>query len=451
MFLGVMLAAAFAVGAPQIASADIAAPVIVPAPDSLGGPNATSSPACRQIALPSRTTRWRTCLLPDHDAVVDWPDQPSERLARRRGRSSSPSRACSRPGSARARTEIGRPLIWYDVGSGMPLVAPSIGYEFPLAGKYAWECLVCSASSGTKLQGTMYVIGPRADHHLQAALRRQLAERNITYGFDASGSFVTDYTPHSIVEYAFDFQDDGIYDQDDARRPDRRGDVHARARTRCASASRTTSAARPTYPFVFEVPYVRPAEPDPGAVDGHRRLGNINSGVAFPKTKIKVKASKKIKVKVLRSRGPEHQDQRTDQGRPDQGPPAQGQEVRRRLGQRHDQQQRRRPCGCASARAGKRILKAKPRVKRLVLDVADRGHRRIHDDEARRRPRQQCAHRPSSPTDAHVRRARWPVWPPASLRAQRSCRGWCRVGAPDDAFASEPAGAAVMAMRAGRR
>ena len=57
MFLGLILAAIFAVGMPQIASADIAAPVIVPAPDSTGIPERDRlARLCEDRARRSATT-----------------------------------------------------------------------------------------------------------------------------------------------------------------------------------------------------------------------------------------------------------------------------------------------------------------------------------------------------------------------------------------------------------
>ena len=126
-----------------------------------------------------------------------------------------------------------------------------------------------------------------------------------------------------------------------------------------------------TFPFFFEVPYVRP--PNPTVVSpSDTTLGNINSGVKFPKVSVKVKASKKIKVSVLRSRGLSIKVSGLTKGDRIKARLLKGKKtvvasgtgttnaasknVRLRVG-----------------KTGKRALKAKPRVKRLVLDVAVEG------------------------------------------------------------------------------
>jgi hypothetical protein len=298
MFLGVVLAVAFAACVPQIAGADIAAPVIVPAPDSAGIIDATAPPACAKGGAPFGDNTWLTCLLPDHDAVVDWPSMSTEVWPGPRS-FILPTPGLFATWLGESRTEIGRPLIWYDVGSGLPVSPASGGYQFPLAGKYAWECLVCSGIERDKLQGTMYVIGPRAIVNYSRVSADNSGD-NITYGFDASASFVADYTPHSIVQYAFDFQDDGTYDQTS---PEPTGQATYSPGPHTMRVKVTDDIGRTgEYPIFFEIPYVKPGNPTP-PVTTDLNLGNINSGVAFPKNKIKVKASKKIKVSVLRSRG----------------------------------------------------------------------------------------------------------------------------------------------------
>lgn len=182
----------------------IAPPLIVPPPDAFGVSNATEAPCGPPVS-------WTTCLLPEAGAVVDWPDQATNVWPAPRS-FILPHPGLSAIWLGETRTEIGRPLIWHDVGSGLPVVAASGGFEFPLAGKYAWECLVCAGIERQKLQGTMYVIGPRAR---ATATRSGLPATGagIPYDVDASGSFVTDQTPYAIVEYAFDFDDDGTYEQ----------------------------------------------------------------------------------------------------------------------------------------------------------------------------------------------------------------------------------------------
>ena len=363
-----MLAAVFAVGMPQVASADIAAPVIVPGADSTGIANATDNPACARIGGPFGDNTWRTCLLPDHDAVVDWPDQLTDVWPGPRS-FILPRAGLFAQFLGETRTEIGRPLIWYDSGSGRPLASPSVGYEFPLAGKYTWECLVCSGVIRDKLQGTMYVIGPRPiiTYKLVSA---DNSGTSITYAFDASGSFVTDYEPHQIVEYAFDFQDDGTFDQTTPDDPTGEATYAPGPHTVRITVKDDTGRTA-TYPFFFEVPYVRPGNPVVVS-PSDTTLGNINSGVAFPKVKIKVKASKKIKVNVLRSRGLSIKISGLNKGDRIKARLLKGKKsivasgsgttntatktVRLRVG-----------------KAGKRILKSKPRAKRLVLNVAVEG------------------------------------------------------------------------------
>jgi len=366
MFLGVIVAAALAGAVPQIAGADIAAPVIVPPSDSQGYPDVAEEPAC--VPDTPGNNLWAVCRLPDHDAVVDWPSQLTEVWPAPR------SFILSQPGLfatwlGEVRTEIGRPLIWYDVGSGMPVAPASGGYQFPLAGKYAWECLVCAGVERTKLQGTMYVIGPRAmiSYKLISA---DNSGTNITYGFDASASFVTDYTPHSIVEYAFDFQDDGTYDQVTPDDPTGEATYAPGPHTiRIRVKDDTGRVAE--YPFFFEIPYVRPGNPAVVSPTD-TTLGNINSGVAFPKVKIKVTASKKIKVAVLRKRGLSIKISGLNKG----------DRIKARLlkGKKSVVASGTGTTNAASktvrlrvGKGGKRILKAKPRVKRLVLDVTVEG------------------------------------------------------------------------------
>ena len=295
MFLGLALCVTVAGIAPTVATA--AAPVIVPPSDSVGIISATASPACTNGNLGDNS--WRTCLLPDHDAVVDWPDQSTNVWPAPR------SFILPHPGLfatwlGETRTEVGRPLIWYDVGSGFPVAPASGGYQFPLAGKYAWECLVCSGIERQKLQGTMYVIGPRAI--LKAKLvSPDNSGSEITYGFDASESFVTDYTPHDIVEYAFDFQDDGVYDQTS---PEPTGTATYAPGPHLIRVKVKDDIGREAeYPILLEIPYVRPGNPEPNPIADTGK-GTLNpTGVKFSKANIKLKTPKTIKVTVLRRKG----------------------------------------------------------------------------------------------------------------------------------------------------
>lgn len=366
MFLGVLFTVALAAGAPTNAAADIAAPVIVPPGDSTGAANATSTPACYPD-IPGNLD-WRTCRLPERDAVVDWPSQLVEVWPGPR------SFILSRPGLfatwlGETRTETGRPLIWYDIGSGYPRAPASGGYEFPLAGKYAWECLVCIGGERNKLQGTMYVIGPRVivGYKLVSA---DNSGTSITYSIDASGSFVTDYTPHSIVEYSFDFQDDGIFDQTSPE-PTAQATFAPGPHTLNIKVRDDTGRVA-TFPFFFEIPYVRPPNPEPNPAASNLGLGNINSGVKFPATKIKITAVKKIKIKVLRSKGLAIKV----------GGLTRGDRVKARLmygkktvvasgnGTATSSTKNLR---LRTGKTGKRILKRKKPPKRLVIDVAVEG------------------------------------------------------------------------------
>lgn len=368
MFLGVaVLAAAFAGAGAQAASADVAAPVIVPAPDSTGIPNATASPACAKTGAPFGDNTWLTCLLPGRDAIVDWPSGLEDVWPAPR------SFIMSEPGEyaiwlGETRTEIGRPLIWYDVGSGIPPASPSGGYQFPLAGKYAWECLVCIGQERNKLQGTMYVIGPRVIVSYKLVSANNAGD-SITYLLDASGSFVTDYTSHSIVEYSFDFQDDGTFDQVSPE-PTAQATFSPGPHTIHIRVKDDTGRVA-DFPFFFEIPYVRPPNPTPTVVTD-TTLGNINSGVVFPKTKIKLTAKKKIKLNVLRSRGLTVRVSGLTKG----------DRVKARLlkGKRSviasgggTATSRTKTVRLRVGKAGRRSLKAKPRAKRLVLDVAVEG------------------------------------------------------------------------------
>jgi len=364
LFLGLLLAATFAGTAPQVAVASVAAPVIVPTPDSDGIPNATMVPACTP-RVPGNVN-WTTCLLPDKDASVDWPSTFSEVWPAPR------SFILSQPGLyaiwlGETRTEIGRPLIWYDVGSGLPVAPASGPYQFPLAGKYAWECLTCAGVERTKLQGTMYVIGPRAtiSYKLVSA---DNSGSNITYGFDASGSFVTDYTPHSIVQYSFDFEDDGVFDQTSPE-PTAQA-VFAPGPHTVRIRVKDDLGRVGEYPLFFEIPYARPPNPESTVVTD-TTLGNINSGVKFSTTKIKIAASKKVKAAVLRVRGLSVKISGLTKG--------DRVKVRLLKGRKSVAAGR----GTATGKtktvrlrvgpAGKRILAARPRVKRLVIDVGVEG------------------------------------------------------------------------------
>ena len=181
---------------------------------------------------------------------------------------------------------------------------------------------------------------------------------------------MTDYTPHSIVEYAFDFQDDGTFDQTTPDDPTGEA-TYAPGPHTIRIRSRTTPAASATYPFVFEVPYVRP--PNPTVVSPtDTTLGNINSGVKFGTVKIKVKASKKIKVSVLRSRGLSIKVSGLSKGDRIKARLLKGKKTVVASGSGTTNSASK-SVRLRVSKGGKRVLKAKPRVKRLVLDVAVEG------------------------------------------------------------------------------
>ena len=323
-FIGLALALAALGVVPS--SAFAGAPVIVPPIEADGIANATEVPACVPRAgfnNPGNVEPvWRTCLLPDRDAVIDWPyrltattlpkdfwpDPLPGAEVRSNGFKNTRSFVLPRPGLfalflSETRSELGYPLIWYDAGSGLPVNPASGPWQFQLSGKFWWECLTCSTftTERQKLQGTVYVIGPRA------IMKAKLAAANnsgtdIPYEFDATGSFVVDYTAHSIVKYEFDFQDDGTYDVTNTE-----GTAQATLtpgphtiRVRVTDDTGRTGM----WPMFLEVPYVRPGNPEPNPSAGDPSgKDNLSKGAAFTTAKIKLKAVKRIKVSSLRRKG----------------------------------------------------------------------------------------------------------------------------------------------------
>jgi hypothetical protein len=271
--------------------------VIVPPIDAYGAANATSAPC----GDPVPQDGWRTCQLPNQGAVVDWPDQSTNVWGNRK------SFVFTEPGHyatwlGEQRTEIGRPLIWYDVGSGFPPAVPSIGYQFPLAGKYAWECLVCSGVERDKLNGTMYVIGPRA-MITPKLVSPDNSGSAITYGFDASASFVTDHQPYNIVEYSFDFQDDGTFDQTSPEPFGTYTYAPGPQQIRVRVKDDHVPARYGEYTLFLEIPYVRPGNPEPNPIADSGKDSLNPTGVKFSKANVKLKASKSIRLSLLRKKG----------------------------------------------------------------------------------------------------------------------------------------------------
>lgn len=360
MFLSVALTLAL-MALPDAATADVAAPVIVPPPAGNGLPNVGESPAC----IPKDAT---PCLLPDLGAVVDWPDAnlltvwPYPRAF-----------ILSRPGLSaqflgELRVENAFPVIWHDIGSGTPVSAAN-GNEFPLAGVYSWECFTCGGVIRGKLQGTMYVIGPRAIMKPTLAASDNTGA-SITYKFDGSGSFVTDYAPHSIREYAFDFDDDGVYDQIS---PEPTAQASLAPGPHTVRLRVTDDIGRTgEWPLFLEIPYVRPPNPEPNPIANNTSGTGLTTGVKFGAAKVKVSAVKRIRVSALRGRGLKVKVTGLSKGDRVKARLLKGKKSVVAAGSGTStgatKTVRLRVVG-----SGKRILKAKPLSKRLVLDVAVEG------------------------------------------------------------------------------
>lgn len=378
MFLGLLLSVCVVACIPQVAVAAPGDPVIVPQWTVKGYPDDMAP--CGDFVPQIASGGWSTCLLPDHDATVPWPakDIPP-RIWGDNKNFILPRAGLTALWLGESRTVTGYPLIWRDVGSGFP-VAPSSGpYEFPLAGKYFWECDSpenCVGQSYFKLKGTMYVIGPRAmiTHKL---ISPDNSGNSITYGFDASASFVTDYQPWNIVQYAFDFEDDGVYDQvspePTAQHTFAPGPHTVRVKVTDNHRNDLDQADPRTaeYPYFFEIPYIRPGAPDSPAVPDTGFGGAPTTGVKFSDAKVRLKAVKKIRISVLTKRGlvvkisgltkEDRINAKLLNGKKvvavGTGSAAGSTKtVRLRVG-----------------RSGKRILKSKPKKKRLVLNVAVSG------------------------------------------------------------------------------
>ena len=274
-----------------------------------------------------------------------------------RGPSSSPSPGLFATWLGETRTEIGRPLIWYDVGSGFPVAPASGGYQFPLAGKYAWECLVCSGIERTKLQGTMYVIGPRVDREVQARLPGQL---RVIHHVRLRRVRLVRHGLHPAHHRRVRLRLPGrrglrpVEPRADRHRPRTR-----RGRTRSACASRTTPAGTAEITVFFEVPYVRPGNPEPNPI------ADTGQGHPQPDRREVLQGEDQAQGRQddpgerPAQPGAQHQGQRAHEGRPDQGAAAQGQEDRRRLGQ-HDHQHRDEECPSARRQGRKARSPAVP-------------------------------------------------------------------------------------------
>lgn len=394
MFCGVVLCTLSTAAAAPLAHGAVAAPVTIPAIEAAGIENATSTPAC--VPAPGFTqangsTPWHTCLLPDRNAVVDWPNRPdlggpadpfywpnlpASSELRSNGYRNNRSFVFNSPGKnaiwlGYQSVSVGYPLIWYDAGSGMPVAPASGGYEFPLAGKYWFECLTCLGNERLKLQGTVYVRGPRA---IVGYSRISGSGDAVTYQLDASGSFVADYAgePNQITEYSFDFNDDGAFEvtspEPIAQHTFTPGGHTIRVRVKDNSPTPRYGE----YPFFFEVPFIRAENPEPNPIADNSRDGQIRSGVKFDPAKIKLKAAARIKISVLRRKGLSVRVSGLTKG----------DRIRARLlkGKRTvvasgngTTAKSTKTVRLRVGRTGRRVLSTRPRPKRLVVDVAIEG------------------------------------------------------------------------------
>lgn len=202
------------------------------------------------------------------------------------------------------------PVVWEDAGSGQPQpgIAGGNGFHFPLAGEYPYYCQsVAATSSGVgndcflhPRRTKIWVIGARP------LLTSTLASPDntttpILYKFDASKSFVCDFDAHHIVEYSFDFNADGTWDQVSpdpyAQAGLDPGDQVVLLKVK-DDIGRTATIAQ-----LVQVPKARPPAPTPEPADTSSAGTNVISGVKFDKVNLKVTAKAKIKVSVLKRKG----------------------------------------------------------------------------------------------------------------------------------------------------
>lgn len=198
------------------------------------------------------------------------------------------------------------PIIWDDAGSGVPVPRGlnDSSFQFPLAGEYPYRCQpltnnVCGLV-GKDRRSKIWVVGPRPI--IKATMvSADNTDPPVLYDLDASGSFVTDFDAHQIVEYSFDFDDDGTFDQTGtepyARAGLQPGDQYVTLRVKDDIGR--VAAVR----LKIQVPKARSAAPTPAPADTSLAGTNVVSGVKFPKANVRVKASKRIKVTALKRKG----------------------------------------------------------------------------------------------------------------------------------------------------
>ncbi len=362
MFLGVLLAATIAGGVPQTrerrhrSTRHRARRATV---------RATPMSPPRPRAIPDTPGAvWLICRLPDHDAVVDWPSMSTEVWPAPR------SFILSGPGQfatwlGEQRTEIGRPLIWYDGRRRPPDRATQRWLRVPALRRL--QVGVPRLLRHRADQAERHDVRHRAarEDQLQAHLRRQRRDEHHVW---LRRVCVLRGRLHAALDRPVRLRLPGRRHvrPGDTRRPHGAGDVRSRPAHRSASRSRTTSGAPPSSRSSSRSRTSgRPILIVTVVTD--TKLGNINSGVAFPKTKIKLTASKKIKVVLPPQQGPLRQDHGAHQGRPHQGAPAEGQAVRRvRLGHDHQDDE-------DSAPACRQERQAHPQVASQAP-----GHRHLH-------------------------------------------------------------------------
>ena len=202
------------------------------------------------------------------------------------------------------------PLVWEDVGSGAPRLGTLAqnGFSFPLAGEYPYHCQYIPSTPNAAgnncfldpRRAKIWVIGPRPILKATAAVPDNITPP-VLYNLDASGSFVTDFTAHNIVEYAFDFTGDGTWDQ---VTPDPYAQVALEPGDQVVTLRVRDDAGRvATNSTLVQVPKARPAQPTPPVADTSLAGTNIISGVPFPKANVRFTARKRIKVSALRRSG----------------------------------------------------------------------------------------------------------------------------------------------------
>lgn len=192
-------------------------------------------------------------------------------------------------------TQVNYPVEWNDLGSGVPRFYGIAGmWTFEVPGVYQYRCACLSPATGK-----VYVVGPRALMTLTRVSPDNTAPP-VLFRFDASSSFVTDFTAHQITTYAYDFDNDGTFEQVgpepivQASFAPGEHSVRLRVTDELGRTGEGTGN--------FRVPDTRPPPPTPTALPDPGPT-NVVSGVKFPKANIKFTAAKKVRVAILRRRG----------------------------------------------------------------------------------------------------------------------------------------------------